>query len=427
MQGWEKLMNGRLKGRLDNWVKTLSSKEIDADVLRKMLSNNKEYSTPTQYNNAFSYLTSLGYIIHDDEIEVVKDYVPEENIESEDEFFSNDDEKEELEDIDVDLFNELISVDAEQEDIVDKETEKFDEKQIPSSILSIYLHDIDNHNTSILTREEEIELMQKIREGDEDAYNEMVYHNLRLVLKIARSYYRSSNTGASLDLMDLIQEGNIGLIEALNRFDVSLGYKFSTYATWWIKQKIMRAIHNNSRTIRIPIHLIQYIMTIKRIMLNYETEFGEEPSYQYVADYINENKLCKHIRTPSTAEKVKKALYYWQDQTTVSLSVPVGEDEDSTLGEFIPSMDLTPEQNAEKGFLKEYLIKGLDENLKERDAYIIKMRFGFNSENKVYTQMELAEKLGFSYQRVQQIESRAYKKLAKSKFGKMIKKYLKDN
>ena len=92
MQGWEKLMNGRLKGRLDNWVKTLSSKEIDADVLRKMLSNNKEYSTPTQYNNAFSYLRSLGYIIHDDEIEVVKDYVPEENIESEDEFFSNDDE-----------------------------------------------------------------------------------------------------------------------------------------------------------------------------------------------------------------------------------------------------------------------------------------------------------------------------------------------
>ena len=281
-----------------------------------------------------------------------------------------------------------------EEDILDafevEDDEELDYSGIVEDSTRFYLKEISK--IPLLTFEEEKALAIRIANGDEEAVEEMVLHNLRLVVMVAKKY-----KGCGLPLLDLIQEGNTGLIEGAKKFDLSKGYRFSTYATWWIRQKIGRALSNQSRNIRIPAHIAELTSKIKRAYGPLTQQLGRTPTEEEVAEYIG-----------SDVDKVRVALD--MSQATASLDVPVGEDDDATIGDLQPDNNaVNPYHNLVAEANKE-IINSVFDTLGEREANILKLRFGIDTDHP-HTLAEVGEIIGVTRERVRQLEVKALIKL----------------
>ncbi len=264
----------------------------------------------------------------------------------------------------------------------------------------IYLKEIGR--VPLLTPEEEAEVAEKILEGDEQASKRLVEANLRLVVSIAKRYL-----GRGMQLLDLIQEGNLGLMKAVEKFDHTKGFKFSTYATWWIRQAITRAIADQSRTIRIPVHMGETISKIKKASIQLLHEYGHEPSIEEIAEYLG-----------SSPDKIKEAMRAAQEP--VSLETPIGEEEDSHLGDFIPDdSTLTPQEAALQTMLKEQLDSVLS-TLTPREEKVIRLRFGLD-DGRPRTLEEVGEEFDVTRERIRQIEAKALRKLRHPSRSKKLK------
>ena len=283
--------------------------------------------------------------------------------------------------------------DLTDEDILEAfevEEDELDYSGIVGDSTRFYLKEISK--IPLLSFEEEKALAIRIADGDEEAVEEMVLHNLRLVVMVAKKY-----KGCGLSLLDLIQEGNTGLIEGAKKFDLSKGYRFSTYATWWIRQKIGRALSNQSRNIRIPAHIAELTSKIKRAYGPLTQQLGRTPTEEEVAEYIG-----------SDVDKVRVALD--MSQATASLDVPVGEDDDATIGDLQPDNNaVNPYHNLVADANKE-IINSVFDTLGEREANILKLRFGIDTDHP-HTLAEVGEIIGVTRERVRQLEVKALRKM----------------
>jgi RNA polymerase primary sigma factor len=276
-------------------------------------------------------------------------------------------------------------------------------KDIADDSVRLYLREIGR--VPLLTGEEEVTLAKRIAKGDKAAKDAMVEANLRLVVSIAKKYI-----GRGLDLLDLIQEGSSGLLRAVEKFDYTKGFKFSTYATWWIRQAITRAIADQARTIRIPVHMVETINKLIRTQRRLVQELGREPLPEEIAAEMEID-----------VDKVNHILKIKQD--IVSLEAPVGEEADSSLGEFIEDEDsMTPEEAATYQLLKEHVANVLS-LLTPREQKILRMRFGLE-DGRSHTLEEVGLEFGVTRERIRQIEAKALTKLRKHRESKKLKDYL---
>ncbi len=267
----------------------------------------------------------------------------------------------------------------------------------------IYLKEIGK--VPLLTAEEEVELAGRMAEGDELAKQKLVEANLRLVVSIAKRY-----VGRGMALLDLIQEGNLGLIKAVEKFDYTKGFKFSTYATWWIRQAITRAIADQARTIRIPVHMVETINKLIRVSRQKLQELGREPSPEELAEAME-----------MSVEKVREIMKIAQEP--VSLETPIGEEEDSHLGDFIPDDDIpAPAEAAAFTLLKEQLVEVLD-TLTEREQKVLELRFGLG-DGRARTLEEVGKDFNVTRERIRQIEAKALRKLRHPTRSKKLKDFL---
>ncbi|NLP34013.1 MAG: RNA polymerase sigma factor RpoD [Clostridiales bacterium] len=266
----------------------------------------------------------------------------------------------------------------------------------------LYLKEIGNY--PLLTMDEEIELSKLIEQGDEEAKNLLAESNLRLVVSIAKRY-----VGRGLSFLDLIQEGNLGLIKAVEKFDYTKGFKFSTYATWWIRQAITRSIADQSRTIRIPVHMSEVINRTYRVSRSLLQELGREPT---------EDELAEAMKLP--VEKVREVLKVSADP--VSLDTPIGEEDDSHLGDFIQDDTIVgPEEAATYAILKDQITKLLD-TLTEREQRVLVLRFGLQ-DGRSRTLEEVGKEFNVTRERIRQIEAKALRKLRHPSRAKLLKGY----
>ena len=267
----------------------------------------------------------------------------------------------------------------------------------------MYLKEIGK--VPLLSAEREIELAQRTEEGDEEAKKELAEANLRLVVSIAKRY-----VGRGMLFLDLIQEGNLGLIKAVEKFDYHKGYKFSTYATWWIRQAITRAIADQARTIRIPVHMVETINKLIRVSRQLLQELGREPLPEEIA---------KEMDMP--VERVREILKISQEP--VSLETPIGEEEDSHLGDFIQDDNVpVPAEAAAQTLLKEQLDEVLD-TLTEREQKVLRLRFGMN-DGRARTLEEVGREFDVTRERIRQIEAKALRKLRHPSRSRKLRDYL---
>lgn len=256
--------------------------------------------------------------------------------------------------------------------------------------IQMYLKEIGK--VPLLTPDEEKEVATKVAEGSEEAAKKLVEANLRLVVSIAKKY-----VGRGLTFLDLIEEGNLGLIKAVEKFDVTKGYKFSTYATWWIRQAITRAIADQARTIRVPVHMVETINKLIRVKNKLVQDLGREPTVSELSEKMELDE-----------EKVRQIMVYSVEP--VSLEVPIGEDEDSTLGEFVADEEeLLPEDHAMNNNLRDKLLEMIS-SFSDRERDVIMLRFGFY-DGKPRTLEEVGQKYGVTRERIRQIESKVLRKL----------------
>ena len=287
-------------------------------------------------------------------------------------------------------FLPLVTLDGLEEIESHTKLEKWEEEL--ADPVNIYLKEIGN--IPLLNKEQEIYISKRVLEGDEDAKKELAEANLRLVVSIAKKYVgRSPN----LTLLDLIQEGNLGLFKAIEKFDYAKGFKFSTYATWWIRQSITRALADQSRTIRIPVHMVETINKYSQVVRNLVQELGREPLPEEIATEMD-----------LEVEKVHQIIKINQD--TISLQAPVGDEEGSSLGDFIEDTDsLSPTQTASRNILRSHLQEILDD-LNDREQKILQMRFGLE-DGITHTLEEVGAEFNVTRERIRQIEVKALEKI----------------
>ena len=304
---------------------------------------------------------------------------------------------------------ELADEEGDDDDVVLTKTGEIDvEATVPKTLptddpVRMYLKEIGK--VSLLTADEERELAIRMEQGDEEAKKKLCESNLRLVVSIAKRYL---NRG--LSFLDLIQEGNLGLIKAVDKFDYTKGYKFSTYATWWIRQAITRSIADQARTIRIPVHMVETINKLIRISRQLLQEYGREPTSEEIAKEMG-----------ITVEKVREIKKISQDP--VSLETPIGEEEDSHLGDFIPDDDVpAPVDAAAYSMLKEQLMEVLD-TLSDREKKVLMLRFGLE-DGRPRTLEEVGKEFNVTRERIRQIEAKALRKLRHPSRSKKLKDYL---
>ena len=267
----------------------------------------------------------------------------------------------------------------------------------------MYLKEIGK--VPLLTPEEEQDLAKRMAEGDEEAKRRMAEANLRLVVSIAKRY-----VGRGMLFLDLIQEGNLGLIKAVEKFDYTKGYKFSTYATWWIRQAITRAIADQARTIRIPVHMVETINKVKKVSSQLLHEYGHDPSAEEIAE-----------RLDMPVDKVREIMRVAQEP--VSLETPIGEEEDSHLGDFIPDDDApVPAEAASQTLLKEQLADVL-KTLTPREEKVLRLRFGLE-DGRPRTLEEVGKEFNVTRERIRQIEAKALRKLRHPSRSKKLRDFL---
>lgn len=298
----------------------------------------------------------------------------------------------------------------EAEDEVDVDVENID-LSVPDGVsiedpVRMYLKEIGK--VPLLSAEEEIELAKRMEAGDEEAKKKLAEANLRLVVSIAKRY-----VGRGMLFLDLIQEGNLGLIKAVEKFDYRKGYKFSTYATWWIRQAITRAIADQARTIRIPVHMVETINKLIRVSRQLLQELGREPLPEEIAEEMD-----------IPVERVREILKISQEP--VSLETPIGEEEDSHLGDFIQDENVpVPAEAAAFTLLKEQLVEVLG-TLTEREQKVLRLRFGLD-DGRARTLEEVGKEFNVTRERIRQIEAKALRKLRHPSRSRKLRDYLEEN
>lgn len=349
--------------------------------------------------------------LKDDDIESLIKYFQDKNIkvisdtDDEQDFDSMDVSEEELEKMDnQDDLTEVFEDDSG--DFSDGQTEDVDTSALDfdndlyatdsskiNDPVKMYLKQIGCYK--LLTSQEEIELAKRIKQGDQQAKNKLTQANLRLVVSIAKHY-----VGRGMLFLDLIQEGNLGLMKAVEKFDYTKGFKFSTYATWWIKQAITRAIADQARTIRIPVHMVETINKITRVQRKLVQEKGREPTAEEIAAELKNDAI-----TPERVREIQKIAL-----DPVSLETPIGEEDDSHLGDFIEDKDaVSPSEYTTKSLLKDEL-RSVMKELTDREERVLRLRYGLD-DDRPRTLEEVGKEFGVTRERIRQIEAKAIRKL----------------
>lgn len=324
---------------------------------------------------------------------------PEEEILNEEDLLKDDEEFPEL---DEETLEEMEKIEKESQNIIDLDDSVPDVIGLSDSV-RMYLKEMGKY--PLMTAEQEVECAKKIEQGDAAAKEELAEANLRLVVSIAKKYL-----GRGMSFLDLIQEGNIGLMKAVERFDYRKGYKFSTYATWWIKQAITRAIADQARTIRIPVHMVETINKLIRVSRQLLQELGREPTPE---------EISKEMNMPE--DRVREILKISQEP--VSLETPIGEEEDSHLGDFIQDDNVpVPADAAAFTLLKEQLVEVLD-TLTDREQKVLRLRFGLD-DGRARTLEEVGKEFNVTRERIRQIEAKALRKLRHPSRSRKLKDYL---
>lgn len=371
--------------------KPARSKEVDSDMT---LDQMKDQLTETG--------KKIGVLNYDDIAEKLAQF--ELDSHQMDEFY------EFLGDQGIELVGDSEDEDPSLPDLSKEDEEEFDlnDLSVPPGVkindpVRMYLKEIGR--VDLLSAEEEINLATRIEDGDEEAKRRLAEANLRLVVSIAKRY-----VGRGMLFLDLIQEGNMGLIKAVEKFDYRKGFKFSTYATWWIRQAITRAIADQARTIRIPVHMVETINKLIRVQRQLLQDLGREPSPEEIAEDMD-----------LTPDKVREILKIAQEP--VSLETPIGEEDDSHLGDFIEDQDATsPSEHAAYELLKEQLEDVLD-TLTDREENVLRLRFGLD-DGRTRTLEEVGKVFGVTRERIRQIEAKALRKLRHPSRSKRLKDFL---
>ena len=379
-------------------------------IVKKLMDKGKKTGT-LSYQEIADALEAIE--LEPDQIEVIYEKLENLGIEivGETQEESDKGEKDKNDELDIEL--EEPDEDTLKRDLAAIEAEEISETEledlsVPESVsvedhVRMYLKEIGK--VPLLSLDDEVKLAQEMMNGSETAKQRLAEANLRLVVSIAKRY-----VGRGMQFLDLIQEGNLGLIKAVEKFDHTKGYKFSTYATWWIRQAITRAIADQARTIRIPVHMVETINKLMRIQRQLIQENGREPQPEEVAKEMN-----------MSIEKVREIMKIAQEP--VSLETPIGEEEDSHLGDFIPDDDApAPQDAASFTMLKEQLDTVLN-TLTEREAKVLRQRYGLD-DGRARTLEEVGVEFGVTRERIRQIEAKALRKLRHPSRSKKLRDYL---
>ena len=371
------------------------------DITQKFLERLKELVALGKKKKSILDIQEINDFFNDmelnaDQMEKVFDYLESNNIDVLRISGDTDD------DVDMDMDIDVIISDEDEVDMENIDLSVPEGVSIEDPV-RMYLKEIGK--VPLLSAEREIELAKRMEEGDEDAKKELAEANLRLVVSIAKRY-----VGRGMLFLDLIQEGNLGLIKAVEKFDYHKGYKFSTYATWWIRQAITRAIADQARTIRIPVHMVETINKRIRVSRQLLQELGREPLPEEIA---------KELDMP--VERVREILKISQEP--VSLETPIGEEEDSHLGDFIQDDNVpVPAEAAAQTLLKEQLDEVLN-TLTEREQKVLRLRFGMN-DGRARTLEEVGKEFDVTRERIRQIEAKALRKLRHPSRSRKLRDYL---
>ncbi|SFH71895.1 RNA polymerase sigma factor RpoD [Selenomonas caprae] len=363
------------------------SRNRSSEIVENLLSKGKSNGGTLTYGELVEALQTQD--LSPDEIDNMYDTFSRKGIEIIDDSNSNDQSDDEV-------------------DIDDKDDEVEIDLSVPEGVsiddpVRMYLKEIGR--VPLLTAEEEVVLAKRMQEGDEMAQKRLAEANLRLVVSIAKRY-----VGRGMLFLDLIQEGNLGLIKAVEKFDYTKGYKFSTYATWWIRQAITRAIADQARTIRIPVHMVETINKLIRVSRQLLQQLGREPSPEEIAKEMD-----------ISVERVREIMKIAQEP--VSLETPIGEEEDSHLGDFIEDQDApAPADAASFMLLKEQLEEVLD-TLTPREEKVLRLRFGLD-DGRARTLEEVGQNFGVTRERIRQIEAKALRKLRHPSRSRKLKDFL---
>ena len=359
------------------------------EKLRELVSLGKKKKGILEIQEINDFFSDME--LDSDQMEKVFDYLEANNVDVL--RISNDDD---------DIPDDIVMSDEDDIDV-----EKID-LSVPDGIsiedpVRMYLKEIGK--VPLLSADEEVELAKRMAEGDEEAKKRLAEANLRLVISIAKRY-----VGRGMLFLDLIQEGNLGLIKAVEKFDYHKGFKFSTYATWWIRQAITRAIADQARTIRIPVHMVETINKLIRVSRQLLQELGREPTPEEIAAKLD-----------MPVERVREILKI--SQKPVSLETPIGEEEDSHLGDFIQDDNVpVPAEAAAQTLLKEQLDEALD-TLTEREQKVLRLRFGMN-DGRARTLEEVGKEFDVTRERIRQIEAKALRKLRHPSRSRKLRDYL---
>ncbi len=391
----------------------MSEKDAQAiflETLRKLVEKAKANKGTINFDEIS--IAFEGMDLPEEEIEGIYDYLKNQNIivtqgKGPSMDASGEEADEETEEILIDTGDDLLDeedeVIEEVEEVRVEETAEVLEGVSTEDPVRMYLKEIGN--VPLLTSEQEVDLAMRVEAGDVQAKRELTEANLRLVVSIAKKY-----VGRGMPFLDLIQEGNMGLMKAVDKFDYTKGYKFSTYATWWIRQAITRGIADTGRTIRVPVHMVETINKTLRMTRQLLQELGREPTPEEVAD-----------RLGVPASRVREVLKISRDP--VSLDTPIGEEDDSHLGDFIEDATaLSPADSATFSMLREELANAL-ESLTERERQVVKLRFGLE-DGRARTLEEVGREFNVTRERIRQIEAKALRKLRHPSRSKRLKDFL---